>query len=184
MKISGVQFLDEEVKLVEAILLKLEGGSDFLSKDSDMYREYGSHLITRMCMAKLLRRDDEEVPGETFYFKTSFGTAWLNNGGARLRKYMRIRFGDGSEWDIPTYIIARVYADDHASIEESDDGRPYDEGYQEAFKRILEDERELIRFTREQMDWQGLEYHAVRVDLQETNYGSEYPYVKFTLVMK
>lgn len=87
-------------------------------------------------------------------------------GGAsteiRSMKYLRVTMPDGSKWDVPAHIIAenraKYYADDKND--------PNDPVYREELAYTLENDDEIEDWSSNNMNWEDVQAHAVRADVE------------------
>lgn len=83
------------------------------------------------------------------------------------KKMIRVTMGDGSKWDVPMEVVSRSYATYWANRDHPPATSPrhkWDDAFARFFEYAMADEHSGLDWAVNNMDWNDVARHAVRVN--------------------
>lgn len=94
-------------------------------------------------------------------------------------KYIRVKFSDGSEWDIDAYLIL------HNKLERQRRAFQTSEERGNYIQYLYDNPEILVDWAMNNMDWRDVKDRAKKVTMQRpTDYDLEWPHAEKTIVLK
>lgn len=83
---------------------------------------------------------------------------------SKVEKYLRVTMPDGSKYDVPAKLIAEDRAKYYAKLDSERGDADYDEAYRNEFDFTMENDFELKDWAANNMNWDDVKDHAVKVE--------------------
>lgn len=80
-----------------------------------------------------------------------------------MAKFLRVTMSDGSKYDVPAKLIAEDRAKYYAKLDSERGGEDYYEAYRREFDFTMENNFELKDWAANNMNWEDVQEHAVKV---------------------